>query len=42
MIDTDFPAENYVMVMIGKASEIGALAPKYGAVVTKKIGDAGY
>ncbi|WP_263382412.1 M16 family metallopeptidase [Granulicella arctica] len=42
VIDADFPADNYVMVIIGKASEIGALAPKYGAVTSKKIGDAGY
>ncbi len=42
VIDTDFPADNYVMVIIGKASEIGGLASKYGVVTTKKIGDAGY
>jgi zinc protease len=42
VIDTDFPSANYVLVIIGKASEIGALAPKYGAVTTKKIGEPGY
>ena len=42
VIDTDFPSDNYVMVIIGKASEIGALAPKYGTVVTKKISEPGY
>ena len=42
VIDSDFPGDSYVMVIIGKASEIAALAPKYGTVVTKKIGDAGY
>jgi zinc protease len=42
VIDTDFPMENYVMVIIGKASEIGALSQKYGAVTTRKISDPGY
>ncbi len=42
VIDADFPADSYVLVIIGKASEIGALAPKYGTVITKKISDAGY
>ncbi len=42
VIDADFPSENYVMVMIGKASEIAPLAAKYGAVTTRKISDPGY
>ena len=42
VIDKDFPTDNYVMVIIGKASEIGSLAPKYGTVEMKKIGDPGY
>jgi len=43
VIDKDFPAtNNYVMVIVGKASEIGSMASKYGTVTTKKIGDPGY
>jgi len=42
IIDKDFPSDNYVMVMIGKASEIATLAAKYGIVTTKKISDPGY
>jgi zinc protease len=42
IIDTDFPSENYVLVMIGNASEIASLASKYGSVATKKISDPGY
>jgi zinc protease len=43
VIDKDFPAkDNYVLVMVGKASEIGKLAEKYGTVTTKKISDPGY
>jgi len=43
VIDKDFPTkDNYVMVIVGKASEIGAMASKYGTVTTKKISDPGY
>jgi predicted Zn-dependent peptidase len=43
VIDKDFPtADNYVLVMIGKASEVGNLAAKYGTVTTRKISDPGY
>ena len=42
VIDKDFPSDNYVMVMIGKASEIATLASKYGTVTTKKISEPGY
>ncbi len=43
VIDKDFPAkDNYVLVMIGKASEIAPLAAKYGDVTTRKISDPGY
>ena len=43
VIDKDFPAnENYVMVIVGKASEIAPIAAKYGTVTTKKITDPGY
>jgi predicted Zn-dependent peptidase len=43
VIDKDFPAaDNYVLVMIGKASEIGTIAAKYGTVTTRKISDPGY
>jgi predicted Zn-dependent peptidase len=43
VIDKDFPtADNYVLVMVGKASEIGNLAAKYGTVTTRKISDPGY
>ena len=43
VIDKDFPTkDNYVLVMVGKASEIGKLAAKYGEVTTRKISDPGY
>jgi predicted Zn-dependent peptidase len=43
VIDKDFPTrDNYVMVIVGKGSEIGAMAAKYGTVTTKKISDPGY
>jgi zinc protease len=43
VIDKDFPTkDNYILVIIGKASEIGSIAPKYGTVTTKKISDPGY
>ncbi len=43
VIDKDFTAPaNYVMVIVGKASEIAPIAAKYGTVTTKKITDPGY
>jgi len=43
VIDKDFPLrENYVLVIVGKASEVGPLAAKYGTVTTKKITDPAY
>jgi zinc protease len=43
MIDTYFPSQDYVMVLVGKASEIQKIAAKYGAnVTTKKISDPGF
>ncbi len=43
VIDKDFPArDNYVLVIVGKASEIAPIAAKYGPVTTKKITDPGY
>jgi predicted Zn-dependent peptidase len=43
MIDRYFPDENYAMVMIGKAAEIGKIAAKYSPMVTtKKIDDPGF
>jgi zinc protease len=43
VIDKDFPSkENYVIVIVGKASEIGPKVAKYGTVTTKKISDPGY
>jgi len=43
VIDKDFPTRtNYVLVIVGKASEIGKLAVKYGDVTIRKITDAGY
>ena len=43
VIDKDFlNKDNYVLVIVGKASEIGSLAAKYGTVTTRKIGDTGY
>ena len=42
VIDQDFPLrDNYVMVIVGKASEIGKIAAKYGTVTEKKISDPG-
>jgi predicted Zn-dependent peptidase len=43
MIDTYFPSQDYVMVLIGKASEIHDIAAKYApTIVTKKISDPGF
>jgi zinc protease len=43
VIDKDFPTrDNYVLVIVGKASEIGGLAAKYGTVTQRKISDPGY
>lgn len=42
VIDADFPTDNYILVMIGKASEIGKIAAKYGTVTTRKISDPGF
>ena len=43
VIDNDFPTKNnYILVIVGKASEIGSIAPKYGTVTTRKISDPGY
>jgi zinc protease len=43
VIDKDFPGkDNYVLVIVGKASEIGGLAAKYGTVTQRKISDSGY
>ena len=43
VIDKDFPgADNYVLVIVGKASEIAPVAAKYGPVTVKKITDMGY
>ena len=43
IIDKDFPTpDNYVMIIVGKASEIAPIAAKYGTVTTKKITDPGY
>ena len=43
VIDKDFPSkDNYVIVIVGKASEIGPKVAKYGIVITKKISDPGY
>ena len=43
VIDKDFPTkDNYVLVIVGKASEIGGLVAKYGTVTRKKISDPGY
>jgi predicted Zn-dependent peptidase len=42
VIDKDFLSDNYVLVIIGKASEIGTVAAKYGTVTTKKITDPGF
>jgi predicted Zn-dependent peptidase len=43
VIDRDFPSrDNYVLVVVGKASEIGPKLAKYGTVTTKKISEPGY
>jgi hypothetical protein len=43
MIETYFPTQDYVMVLVGKASEIQKIAAKYAAnLATKKIGDPGF
>ena len=43
VIDKDFPTkDNYVLVIVGKASEIGKVAAKYGAVTERKISEPGY
>jgi hypothetical protein len=43
VIDKDFPTkDDYVLVIVGKASEIGGLVAKYGTVTQKKISDPGY
>lgn len=43
MIETYFPNQDFVMVLIGKASEIQKIAAKYAPnVATKKISDPGF
>ena len=43
VIETYFPSQDYVMVLVGKASEIQKIAAKYAPnVVTKKISDPGF
>jgi zinc protease len=43
VIETYFPSQDYVMVLVGKGSEIQKIAAKYAAnVATKKIGDPGF
>jgi hypothetical protein len=43
MIETYFPSQDFVMVLIGKASEIQKIAAKYAPnVATKKISDPGF
>jgi zinc protease len=43
MIDSYFPSQDYVMVLVGKASEIQKIAAKYApSVETKKISDPGF
>jgi len=43
MIDTYFPSQSYVLVLVGKASEIQKIAAKYASsVATKKISDPGF
>ena len=43
MIETYFPNQDFVMVLIGKASEIQTIAAKYAPnVATKKISDPGF
>ena len=43
VINTYFPSQDYVMVLVGKASEIQKVAAKYApTVTTKKISDPGF
>ena len=43
VIETYFPSQDYVMVLVGKGSEIQKIAAKYAAnVATKKIGYPGF
>jgi predicted Zn-dependent peptidase len=43
VIDTYFPSQDYVLVLVGKASEIQKIAAKYAPnVATKKISDPGF
>jgi zinc protease len=43
IIDTYFPSQDYVMVLVGKASEIQKIAAKYAPnVATRKISDPGF
>jgi zinc protease len=43
VIETYFPSQDYVMVLVGKASEIQKIAAKYApTVATKKISDPGF
>lgn len=43
IIDTYFPSQDYVMVMIGKGDEIQKIAAKYAPnLATKKISDPGF
>ena len=43
VIETYFPSQDYVMVLIGKASEIQKIAAKYAPeVATRKISDPGF
>ena len=43
VINTYFPSQDYVMVLVGKASEIQKIAAKYAPnVATKKISDPGF
>ena len=43
IIDTYFPSQDYVMVLIGKGDEIQRIAAKYAAnLATKRISDPGF
>ena len=43
VIDSDFPdPSRVVIVLIGKASEIAAIAASYGPVETKVLSDPGF
>ena len=43
VIETYFPSQDYVMVLVGKASEIQKIAAKYAPnLATKKISDPGF